>query len=247
MELKNKVAVITGWTRWIWKSIVLDLLKAWIKVVINYHWNDNNAKEFEKEIEKQYKNFVFIKADVSKLLEVKKLFNKIKEKFWNIDILINNAWIFTLPELEIDERYKKVFEINFFSQVYTTEIFWEQFKWKLWKIVNISSIAWINPFSYTWWTRCPEYDCSKVAVELFSKINARNFDWRILVNSVAPWSTLIPMWDWADKDFLKIRANESMIKRFMKSEEISDAVMFLLKNDAMNWETIVVDWWNVLN
>jgi len=247
MNLKNKTAIVTGWAKGIWKAIVLDLLKNWVKVVINYFWDDKNASNFEKNLKKDFaEKFLFVKWDISKIDEVKKLFEKAKEKFWMIDILVNNAWVFTFPELDLEQRFKRVFEINFFSQVYTTDFFEKQFSWKLGKIVNISSIYSKNPFPVLGWTRCPEYVCSKASVDMFSKLCARNFDWKILVNTVNPWTTLTPMWDWVDKDFIEKRIQEPMIKRAIKPEEISDAVLFLLKNDAMNWESIVVDGGNIL-
>jgi len=246
MKLKNKVAIITGWAKWIWKAIVLDLLKSWAKVVINYFWDDKNAKNFELELKNFDWNFVFVKADIAKTSEVDKIFDKAKNSFWMVDILINNAGIFDTWLKDTIEQFKKMFDVNFFSHVYATELFEKQFSWELWKIVNIWSIFGVNPFPVTWWTRNPAYLCSKVVVDMFSKICAKNFDWKILVNTVSPGSVETPMWEWADENFKKIRAEEPMIKRFIKPEEISDAVIFLLKNDAMNWENIIVDWGNIL-
>ncbi len=51
----------------------------------------------------------------------------------------------------------------------------------------------------------------------------------------------------ASENFLNIRAKESMINRFMKPQEIAKTALFLLQNDAINWDIIVVDWGNILN
>ena len=246
MKLKNKVAIVTGGAKWIWKAIVLALLEDWVKVIINYFWDEENIDLFKNEIKKFKWNFLFVKADVSKTSEIDIIFQEAKKSFGMVDILVNNAWIFNVWEDEPIKRFKKIFDINFFSQVYATELFEKQFNWDLWKIINIWSIFWVNPFPVTWWTRNPEYLCSKAVIHMFSKICARNFDWKILVNTVSPGSVNTPLWNWADEDFKKIRAEEPMIKRFIKATEISDTVLFLLKNDAMNWENIVVDWGNIL-
>jgi len=246
MKLQNKTAIITGGAKWIWRAISLDLLKSGINVVINYFWDEKNVENFKKELNNFSWKFLFVKADVSKIKEVEKIFKKAKANFWVVDILINNAWVFTFEDLNLEERFKKVFEINFFSQVYMTNFFEKQFSGDLWKIVNISSMYSINPFPVLGWTRCPEYVCSKSVIDMYSKLCAKNFDWKILVNTVNPWSVLTQMWEWEDKDYVEKRAVEPMIKRFIKPEEISDAVLFLLKNDAMNWGSIVVDWGNIL-
>lgn len=249
MELKNKVAIVTGWTKWIWEAISLELAKAGVIVCVTYLSDDKNAQRFEEEIKKISMKYLVIKSDISNINDVDKLFQKVNNIFWRVEILVNNAWIFLGKEKEsnLEKRYKKVFETNFFSCVYTTEKFREYFNWDLWKIINISSIAWVNPFSYSWWIRSPEYCCSKASMDLYTKIMAKTFEWKILVNWIAPWSTDTPIWTWADKDFIDIRAKESMIKRFMRPEEIAKTALFLLQNDAINWDIIVVDWWNILN
>lgn len=249
MELINKVALITGWTKWIWEAISLELARAWIKICVVYLSDDENAKKFETNLKLISPDYLIIKSDVSNIDLVDNIFSQVINKFWKIDILINNAWIFLSSQsgIDLEKRYKKVFETNFFSCVYFTEKFREYFKWDLWKIINISSIAWINPFAYTGWIRSPEYDCSKASMDLYTKIMARTFEWKILVNWIAPWSTDTPIWEWTDKDFINIRAKESMINRFMKPEEIAKTALFLLQNDAINWDIIVVDWGNILN
>jgi len=249
MNLNNKVAIITWWTKWIWEAISLDFAERWIKVCVIYYWDENNANKFQEKIKKINSDYLVLKADVSKIEDTNYIYEKVVEKFWWVDILVNNAGTFLSKENEanIEKRYKKLFEINFFSSVYMTEKFGELFKWDLWKIINISSIAWVNPFSYTWWVRSPEYCCSKASMDLYTKLMARTYDWKILVNGIAPWSTNTPLWDWVDENFKKIRASESMINRYMEPKEISKTAVFLLENDAINWDIIVVDGGNILN
>lgn len=249
MKIKNKVAIITGGTSWIWEAISLEFAKKGIKICATYYSDYKKAQIFEEKIKKITPDYLILKSDASNIDDVEKLFQKVNNIFWCVDILVNNAWIFLNKdsELDLEKRYKKVFETNFYSAVYATEQFNKQFNWKLGKIIYISSIAWINPFSYTWWIRAPEYDCSKASMNLYTKIMARTFDWKILVNWIAPWSTDTPIWEWADEDFMNIRAKESMINRYIKPEEIASTALFLLQNDAINGDIIVVDWGNILN
>jgi NAD(P)-dependent dehydrogenase (short-subunit alcohol dehydrogenase family) len=117
----------------------------------------------------------------------------------------------------------------------------------LWKIVNISSTAWIAPWTFTWWLRSPDYSCAKAALDLYTQQCAKLYEWRILVNGVAPGSTKTPPWESATEEFLEIRAKEAIIWRFMEASEIAHSVIYCLENDTMNGEIIVVDWGNQLN
>ncbi|MFA5917746.1 MAG: SDR family oxidoreductase [Candidatus Gracilibacteria bacterium] len=249
MELKNKVAIVTGGTKGIGEAISIEFVKSGIKVCSTYVSDDKNANRFENEIKKITSEYMIMKSDISNIDDISNLFKDVIDKFGGVDILVNNAGIFLTKDgyPETDKRYKKVFETNFFSCVYATEKFGEVFKGDLGKIINISSIAGINPFSYTGGIRAPEYDCSKASMDLYTKIMARTFNGKILVNGIAPGSTETPQWDGTDENFLNIRAKESMINRFMKPQEISKTALFLLQNDAINGDIIIVDGGNILN
>lgn len=245
MNINGKIALVTGWTKWIWEAISLELAKEWAKVCVTYKSDEIAAKAFEKKIGETNKDFLIIKSDATKIEDTKNVFKEIQEKFWHVDILINNAWGLIEEELEAEELFKKSFDLNFFSAVYATEEFWQQ-NIQNWKIVNISSIAWINPFSYTWGTSYPEYGCAKAAIDLYTKISANKLKWKALVNWIAPWSTITPAWDEVEEDYLKLRESESLIWRYNSPQEMADTAIFVLKNDGINWEVIVVDWGNIV-
>ncbi len=87
---KGKIAVVTGASLGIGKSIVLDLAKNGIKVV-GLSRRVNLIEEYAKDFEEG--QICAIKYDVSDLESIKKAFQLIEEKFGVIHILVNNAGI----------------------------------------------------------------------------------------------------------------------------------------------------------
>jgi len=63
----------------------------------------------------------------------------------------------------------------------------------------------------------------------------------ILVNCIAPGHVDTTAWEFEDKNEKVEIENEMLINRLIKPEEIAHAVLFLLENDAMLGQTIIVD------
>ena len=92
MNLKGKVAIVTGGTRDIGKAISLKLAKEGAKVVANYFNNEENAKETLKEIEAAGGTAIIVKGDMTKKADVDNLIKETTTAFGDtIDIVVNNA------------------------------------------------------------------------------------------------------------------------------------------------------------
>jgi NAD(P)-dependent dehydrogenase (short-subunit alcohol dehydrogenase family) len=81
----------------------------------------------------------------------------------------------------------------------------------------------------------------KAALDNYTLNLAKELAPKILVNGVAPGKTLTPMWDGLTEEELKVEASEQLINRFVTSEEVADAIMFITKNDAMCGEIVTID------
>src|SRR3989344_6593117 len=95
--LKDKIALVTGSSRGIGKSIALELSKEGCKVIINYSKNKENAEDVARIV-----NGMTIKADVSNFNECQEMINEIISRYKKIDILVNNAGI------SIDKTFKNM-------------------------------------------------------------------------------------------------------------------------------------------
>jgi NAD(P)-dependent dehydrogenase (short-subunit alcohol dehydrogenase family) len=101
-------------------------------------------------------------------------------------------------------------------------------------IVNITDIG-----AQKAWSRFPSYTVSKAALESLTKILARALAPRIRVNAIAPGfvlqSDIVPAEEW------QRLINRIPLKRPARTEEIASALEFLLKNEYITGQTIVVD------
>ena len=106
--MENKIALVTGGTSGIGKEIVKELLDKGCKVITCYHDNEEAANKTKEEFNNE--NLLIIKCDVSNEEEVINMFNIVKEKYGNIDYLVNNAGTFI-------DNYIKDFDINDIKKV----------------------------------------------------------------------------------------------------------------------------------
>ncbi|RXT13538.1 3-oxoacyl-[acyl-carrier-protein] reductase [Ammoniphilus sp. CFH 90114] len=141
--LDNQVAIVTGGSRGIGKTIALELARNGAKVVINYNSNADAANEVVKEIEALGSVAFASQADVSDSAQAKVLVEETINRFGKVDILVNNAGITrdrSFLKLT-EEAWRKVIDVNLNSAFNTTSavlpLMVEQ---KYGRIINISSI-----------------------------------------------------------------------------------------------------------
>ena len=109
-----KIAIVTGASRGIGRSIAKRLAADGFAVVVNYAGNSAAAQEAVDEIRKADGEALAIKADVADATEVKQLFDKTIEAYGRVDVVVNNAGIMTLsPIAKGDvEAFDKVIATN---------------------------------------------------------------------------------------------------------------------------------------
>lgn len=113
-KLAGKVALVTGASRGIGQKIAQELALQGARVVVNYASSSGRAEEVVSEIRENGGEALAIQADVSKVGEVERLFEKTLEAFGRIDILVNNAGVMiTKPIAEMtEEDFDQQFAIN---------------------------------------------------------------------------------------------------------------------------------------
>jgi 3-oxoacyl-[acyl-carrier protein] reductase len=93
IELKGKVAVVTGASRGIGRAAALQLAAAGAHVVADYHKSAEDAESLMKEIAARRGKAELFQADVSDPDQVCALFDRVRERAGRLDILVNNAGI----------------------------------------------------------------------------------------------------------------------------------------------------------
>ncbi|MFA5993185.1 MAG: SDR family NAD(P)-dependent oxidoreductase [Candidatus Pacearchaeota archaeon] len=237
MDIKNKVVLITGASQGIGKSTAITLSKQGANVIINFNSDDNSANEVLEECNKHSQKNMIIKANITNEKEVKEMFDKITKEYNKLDILINNAGIFDESDNPTNlKAFENVFNVNFLAQIRITKYALEIMKTG--KIINVSSvhgkIGHGRPNAIA-------YSAIKAAFDSYTKNLAKYLAPKIIVNAIAPGKTLTPMWgELKEKDEREL-ASTQLINRFILPEEIAEGISFLIKNDAICGEILVID------
>lgn len=242
MDLLGKVALITGGSRGIGKSIALKLAALGADIVINYSSNEAKAEEVVNEIKALGRNAMAIKANVSLLEDAKNLVEKLVDKFEKIDILVNNAGV-TRDNLLMrmsEEEWDTVFEVNLKGTFNVTKsLIRNMIKQKNCSIINIASVVGITGNA----GQC-NYAASKAGIIGFTKSLAKEVAKKnIRVNAVAPGFIETDMTDKLSDKVKEEYQNNIPLQRLGKPEDIANAVAFLA-SDMSNYITgqvLVVD------
>jgi 3-oxoacyl-[acyl-carrier protein] reductase len=114
LSLEGRKALVTGSSRGIGRAIAERFAADGATVVVNYARSPQHAREVVEGIHARSGKAVAIQADVSKLTEVKRLFEEAEKKFGQLDIIVANADVFlSKPLVENSETdYDYVFDIN---------------------------------------------------------------------------------------------------------------------------------------
>ncbi|MBC7475538.1 MAG: SDR family oxidoreductase [Candidatus Sericytochromatia bacterium] len=236
-----KVAIITGGSRGIGKSIGLELFKSCYKVILV-------AKNLDKlqKIKIDFPEIEIYQCDVSDILQVKETVNNIYQKFSSIDLLVNNAGIskLTLLENENYDDWHQQININLSGTYYfSREVFLKMIlsKNSSGRIINIASVyGLIGGEGYS------AYGASKHGVIGLTKSLALEMaKYNITVNAICPGWVETDMFD-KDMEELSdaynidknsIIENEKLsvpLKNFTSKEDISQLVVYLASDAAKN-------------
>lgn len=104
--MEKKVALVTGSSRGIGKTIALRLAKQGYNLVVNYARSKSAALETAEEIKKLGSDVLVVKCNVGKVDKVKEMFQQIDEHFGRLDVFVNNAASGVLrPLMELEESH----------------------------------------------------------------------------------------------------------------------------------------------
>ena len=232
MRLKDRVAIVTGASRGIGRSIAQTFAREGAKVVVNYITSEKEAKQLVDEITKQGGQAIHVKADVSKVADVKHLVRATVEKFGRIDILVNNAGVL-FPEdfLAPDEAmWDKTMDINLKgAYLCSKEAASVMLSQKKGKIINISSNSGLYHPSAM---RYVEYVTSKAGMNGLTKALALRLGPHVTVNAICPGYIKTEMVAHNDPEVEKRLLDETALRRFGKPEEVAGAAVFLASDEA---------------
>jgi NAD(P)-dependent dehydrogenase (short-subunit alcohol dehydrogenase family) len=250
LGLRGRVAIVTGGSKGIGKSIAAGLAREGARVAIVAR-GEKALSAARKEIEKAGGDIFPFSVNLTKRLQVQKMTAAIARRFGGIDILVNNAGgVETYGGFfDVDPREcERSFEGNVMSTVNSIAAAAPYLKKsKAGRIINVSSISGVEPGYFN-----PHYTAMKAAVINLSKQLANQLAReKILVNVVCPGSVETEAWDRniahvaraknlslerAKKEFFKVETAKIPLGKVGKADDVAGLVAFLA-SDLASWIT----------
>jgi NAD(P)-dependent dehydrogenase (short-subunit alcohol dehydrogenase family) len=227
----GKVALVTGGTSGIGKATATEFARAGAKVVLTGR-REKEGAQVVAEIKKLGGEAAFVRADVAKDADVKRMVDFTVDKFGRFDIAFNNAGVEWKGPLDqaTEAEYRRIFDVNVWGVLNSMR---HEIPVMLKNgggaIVNTSSVA-----GHVGLGQVSVYIASKHAVEGLTKSVALEFaKQNIRINAVAPGVIATEMWDRFAGDELRDQvASIIPVARIGASEEIAAAVLYLCSDNA---------------
>lgn len=227
----SPLALVTGAAHRLGKVFAWTLARHGYDIVLHYHRSLDAALQTKAELESVGSRVTLAPADLTKPSDIQSLVSNLQ----SLHVLVNSAAF--MPSGNVDllslENWDTSLDLNlrapFLLAQEASKIMTEGGL-----IVNITDVG-----AKKAWSRYPSYTVSKAALESLTKILARAYAPAIRVNAIAPGfvlqSEIVPAEEW--ERLIK----RVPLKRPARPEEIASALEFLLQNEYMTGQTIVVD------
>jgi NAD(P)-dependent dehydrogenase (short-subunit alcohol dehydrogenase family) len=236
------LAVVTGGAHRLGRAFALTLAYEGYAVLVHYHRSSHLAAKTITEIKSFGVPAFSMQADLTQADHVGALFtlvdsllSRAESMLSHLAVLVNSAAV--MPRGEVgslsNEGWDTALDLNLRAPFLCAQ----QASTRMTRgglIVNVSDIG-----AEKAWSRFPSYTVSKSALESLTKVLARAFAPSIRVNAIAP-GLVLPSDNVTDEEWDKL-VKRLPLKRTATTEEVALALEFLIKNEYVTGQTVVVD------
>ncbi len=238
MDLKGKVALVTGGARRVGRVIALALAQRGMHVMVHYNRSEEAAAQTVEEIRALGVRGEMVQGNLGNPLDIEQVFVAHESHFGQLDVLVNSAATFESGDvLELTvEDWNYVMAINlrapFLCSQRAAHLMLARGTGGV--IVNIADIGGIVP-----WVRYPHHSVSKAGLIMLTKVLAKSLGPELRVNAVVPGAVLKPehMPDARWEQMGKVLP----LRRVGGPEHVAHAVIALAENDFITGAVLHVD------
>jgi 3-oxoacyl-[acyl-carrier protein] reductase len=232
-RLANKIAVVTGASKGIGAAIARQFAAEGATVVVNYATSRSDADKVVADIVAAGGQAVAIGANVGVEADVRKLFAAVKELFGRVDLLVNNAGVYSFEPLDAitPANFRAMFDTNVLGTLLASREAVALMPASGGAIVNIGTVATaLAP------PAAAVYAGSKGAIGVITKSLAKELGPRgIRVNAISPGLTLtegVHTAGIANSDFERQMIAMTPLGRAAQPVDIALPAVFLASDDA---------------
>lgn len=236
MELRDRVALVTGAGHRVGRAIALGLAGQGARVAVHYNETADGAQSVVASIRAQGGDAFAIAADLSDPRAAAPLVAAVADHWGTFDVLVNSAGVMrrTPVGTVTPADWDAIFAINLRAPFFVAQAAATRMGTRGGAIVNIADLAGLET-----WSAFVPHGISKAGVIQMTRALGHALAPHIRVNAVAPGAVLLPAaWDAAAAAHL---VETTPLRRLGTPEDVVGAVLYLLQADYVTGETIVVD------
>ncbi|HEX7336684.1 MAG TPA: SDR family oxidoreductase [Gemmatimonadales bacterium] len=237
MELRGRVALVTGAGRRLGRAVARALADRGMTVAIHFNASAEGAGELRDEIRRAGGQAACFSADLTDAAAARDLPGRVVARLGKLDVLVNSAAV--MHRLRFDEttpeQWDAILDLNLRSVFFCTQGAAPALRAARGKVVNLADLSGIQP-----WPGFAAHSISKAGVIMLTKVMARSLAPDVTVNAIAPGAVLVPE-DYDDEERERL-ARSTPLRRLGSPSDAVSALLYLLEGgDFVTGEVLVVD------
>jgi pteridine reductase len=237
MELRGRVALVTGAGRRLGRAMARALADRGMTVAIHFNASAHGAAELQDEINSSGGQAVCVSADLTDAKEARDLPKQVVDTVGRLDVLVNSAAVMHRLSLEdtTPEQWDAILNLNLRAVFFCTQGAAPALRASRGKVINLADLAGLEP-----WSGFAAHSVSKAGVVMLTKVLALSLAPDVTVNAIAPGAVLVP--DEYDAEERERLARATPLRRLGDPTDVISALLYLLEGgDFVTGEVLVVD------
>jgi pteridine reductase len=237
MELRGKVALVTGAGRRLGRAMAGALAERGMTVAIHYHASAEGATTLRDQIVHAGGQAECFEADLTDPYVARALPEQVVARLGRLDVLVNSAAVMHRLRLEntTPEQWNGIVDLNLRSVFFCAQGAAPALRASRGKMVNLADLAGLEP-----WPGFAAHSISKAGVVMLTKVLALSLAPDVTVNAIAPGAVLVPE-DYPEEERDRL-ARSTPLRRLGDPSDVVSALLYLLEGgDFVTGQVLVVD------
>lgn len=237
MNLNGKVTLVTGGAKRVGKVIVNTFAARGCRLVVHYHTSRQAAEETVQELVTNGHEAIALQADITQEHDVDRMIEAAVSHFGRIDILVNNAAVFSRTPIETltSDEIERVIDTNLTGTFMCAhKIGLRMHNWGSGHIINMGDVAGLRP-----WVDYLPYSIAKACVLTLTQGLAMELAPKVMVNAIIPGPVLFQ--EDTPLDVQQREIEKTLVKRMGTPEEVARVVAFVAESDYSTGAIFHVD------
>src|SRR6185437_3939610 len=236
MELRGRVALVTGAGHRVGRALAVALGGRGMRVAVHYHGAAEGARETARQIVAAGGEADLFPADLTAIPAPAELIAAVVERLHGLLVLVNSAAIMLrTPFGQTDPgAWDRIMALNLRAPFLLAQAAAPHLRAARGTIVNIADLA-----AFETWPGYLPHGISKAGVVTLTRSLASVLAPEVRVAAIAPGTVLLPD-NWSAEDEERLRRT-TPLGRTGSPNDVSSAMLFILDSDYLTGQTIIVD------